>query len=62
MSTPREKFTDEDIRYLKIAISLALMSSDIRQIPKTKVALNELYDKIERIQGNKDQLLRGRLN
>jgi hypothetical protein len=25
----KEKFTDEDIRYLKVAISLALMSSDM---------------------------------
>jgi hypothetical protein len=32
-----------DIRYLKVAIALALGSDDIRDMPKTKTALNELY-------------------
>jgi hypothetical protein len=45
-----------------VAISLALTGPNIQEMPKTKLALNELYDKIEQIQGNKDQLLRGRLN
>jgi len=39
----------EDFRYLKVAISLALTSDDIREMPKTKAALNELYAKIERM-------------
>jgi hypothetical protein len=62
MMTAEEKLTAEEIRYLKVAISLALTGPDIQEKPKTKLAFNELYDKIERIQGNKDQLLRGRLN
>ena len=44
-------FTPEDIRYLKVAIALALGSDDIREMPKTKTALNELYHKIERVEG-----------
>jgi hypothetical protein len=54
-------FTPEDIRYLKVAIALALGSDDILEMPKTKTALNELYHKIERMQGNKDQLFQGAL-
>jgi hypothetical protein len=57
----KEFLTPEDIRYLKVAISLALTGPDIQEMPKTQVALNELYDKIERMQGNKDQLFRGDL-
>lgn len=49
MMTVEEKLTAEDIRYLKVAIGLALGSPDIEEMPKTKAALNELYDKIERI-------------
>lgn len=44
-----EKLTAEDIRYLKVAIALALGSDDILEMPKTKDALNELYLKVERI-------------
>lgn len=44
----------ENGRYLKIAISLALGSDDIRNMPKAKAALNELYDKIERIYHTED--------
>ena len=61
MMTAEEKLTAEEIRYLKVAISLALTGPDIQEMPKTKLALNELYDKIERIQGNKDQLFQGAL-
>jgi hypothetical protein len=61
MSKESEQFTLEDFRYLKVAISLALTGPDIQEMPKTQVALNELYDKIERMQGNKDQLFRGDL-
>jgi hypothetical protein len=49
LKTPKEKFTEENLRYLKIAISLALTGTDIEEMPKTKIALNELYEKIERI-------------
>jgi hypothetical protein len=53
----QEKFTltPEDIRYLKVAIALALGSEDIREMPKTKTALNELYHKIEQMEGNDEQ-------
>ena len=44
-----EKITAEDLRYLKVAIALALGSADILDMPKTKDALNELYYKIERL-------------
>ena len=44
-----EYFSEEDLRYLKVGISLALTSEDIRETPKTKVALNELYAKLERM-------------
>jgi hypothetical protein len=47
--------TLENVRYLKIAISLALGSDDIRDMPKTKAALNELYNKIERIYHTEDR-------
>jgi hypothetical protein len=53
MKTPEEKFTDEDLRYLKIAISLALTGADIEDMPKTKVALDTLYHKIEWMVGSK---------
>jgi hypothetical protein len=46
------KFTPEDIRYLKVAIALALGSDDILEMQKTKTALNELYHKIERMKGD----------
>jgi hypothetical protein len=49
MMTVEEKLTAEDIRYLKVAIALALGSDDIRNMPKTKDALNELYAKLERL-------------
>jgi hypothetical protein len=49
MMATEEKLTLEDIRYLKVAIALALGSPDIVDMAKTKRALNELYDKIERI-------------
>lgn len=52
--TSDDVLTDEDIRYLKVAIALALGSPDIDDMPKTKVALNELYHKIERMEGNED--------
>jgi hypothetical protein len=55
MAQERIQFTPEDIRYLKVSISLALTGPDIQEMPKTQVALNELYDKIERMQGNKRQ-------
>ena len=45
----KEYFSEEDLRYLKVGISLALTSDDIREMPKTKVALNELYAKLERM-------------
>jgi hypothetical protein len=41
----KEKFTDEDIRYLKVAISLALMSSDIREMPKQELRLTNFMTK-----------------
>jgi hypothetical protein len=43
-----EKFTAEDLRYLKVAIALALGLDDIREMPKTKVAIHGLYEKIEK--------------
>jgi hypothetical protein len=49
------KFTPEDIRYLKVAIALALGSDDIREMPKSKLALNELYHKIERTEDDDEQ-------
>jgi hypothetical protein len=57
MVAENEKLTAEDIRYLKVAIALALGSDDIRNMPKTKDALNELYAKLERlyrIEANKE--------
>jgi hypothetical protein len=54
MKTPEDVLTDEDFRYLKIAISLALTGVDIEEMPKTKVTLNELYDKIERMEEAKN--------
>jgi hypothetical protein len=50
-----EQFTPKEIRYLKVAIALALGSDDIREMPKTKMALNELYRKIERMEGTEEQ-------
>jgi hypothetical protein len=55
MSKESEQFTLEDIRDLKVAIALALGSDDIREMPKSKLALNELYHKIERMQGSDEQ-------
>jgi hypothetical protein len=49
------KFTPEDIRYLKVAIALALGSYDILEMQKTKTTLNELYHKIERMEGGVEQ-------
>jgi hypothetical protein len=56
MTQEEKSFSPEDLRYLRIAIALALGSDDIREMPKTKVALNELYAKIERMaeEGEKD--------
>ena len=31
----KEYFSEEDLRYLKVGISLALTSDDIREMPKT---------------------------
>jgi hypothetical protein len=50
MSQEKEQLTPEDIRYLKVAIALAVGSDDIRNMPKTKAALDELYYKIERME------------
>jgi hypothetical protein len=55
MTQEKIQFTPENIRYLKVAIALALGSDDIREMPKTKMALNELYHKIERMQGSDEQ-------
>lgn len=49
MAAENEKLTAADVRYLKVAIGLALGSPDIVDMPKTKAALNDLYDKIERM-------------
>lgn len=52
MSKESEQFTPEDLRYLKVAISLPLTDPlDIDEMPKTKEALHKLYHKIERMQG-----------
>jgi hypothetical protein len=42
MKTPEDVLTDEDLRYLKIAISLALTGVDIEEMAKTKEALGGL--------------------
>jgi hypothetical protein len=55
MAQEKIRFTPKDIRYLKVAIALALGSDDIREMPKTKTALNELYHKIEWMQGSEEQ-------
>lgn len=55
ISTKEEQFTLEDIRYLKVAIALALGSDDIGEMPKTKEALHVLYEKIERIYHTEDR-------
>jgi uncharacterized sporulation protein YeaH/YhbH (DUF444 family) len=55
MSKESEQFTPEDIRYLKVAIALALGSYDILEMQKTKTTLNELYHKIERMEGGVEQ-------
>jgi hypothetical protein len=53
---PCEEFTPEELRHLKVAISLALTDPlDIDEMPKTKEALHELYHKIERMQGGEEQ-------
>jgi hypothetical protein len=38
-----EQFTPEDLRYLKVAIALALGLDDNLEMQKTKTALNEIY-------------------
>jgi hypothetical protein len=55
MAQEKIQFTPEDVRYLKVAIALALGSDDIREMPKSKLTLNELYHKIERTEGNDEQ-------
>jgi hypothetical protein len=50
MVQEKEYFTPEDIQYLKIAIVLTLGSDDIRNMPKTREALDELLRKIERME------------
>jgi hypothetical protein len=55
MAQEKIQFTPEDIRYLKVAIALALGSDDIRELPKSKLALNELYHKIERMEVNEEE-------
>jgi hypothetical protein len=47
-------FTPEGLRYLKVAIALALGSEDIRDMPKTKTALDILYHKIEQMEGTEE--------
>ncbi len=42
LSQEKFTFTPEDVRHFKVAITLALGSEDIREMPKTKTALNEL--------------------
>jgi hypothetical protein len=49
-----EQFTPEDLRYLKVAIALALGLDDILEMQKTKTALNEIYHEIERMQGTEE--------
>jgi hypothetical protein len=44
-----EYFTDEDLRFIQVAIALALGNQDIFDMPKTKIALDGLSDKVERI-------------
>ena len=50
-----QKFTSEDFRYLKVAIELALGSDDIREMPKTKVELHGLYEKIIKMEGSEEE-------
>jgi hypothetical protein len=40
---------------MKVAIALALGSDDILEMQKTKMALNELYHKIEWMHGTEEQ-------
>jgi hypothetical protein len=44
-----EKLSAEYIRYLKVAIALAIGSDDIHEMPQTKLALKELYHKLDRM-------------
>jgi hypothetical protein len=41
MAQEKIQFTPEDIRYLKVAIALALGSDDILEMQKTKTALKQ---------------------
>lgn len=59
-NTNDDVLTDEDIHYLNVAIALALGSPDIDDMPKMKVALDSLYEKIER--GNSNLTVRHILN
>lgn len=52
--TAEERLTAEDIRYLKVAIALALGSPDVDEMSKTKTELNKLYHRIERMEGVED--------
>jgi hypothetical protein len=49
------QFTPEDIRYIKVAIALALGSPDIDEMSKTRAELNALYYRIERMEGLKNK-------
>jgi hypothetical protein len=41
----KEKFPGEDIRYMKVAISLALASSDMLEMPKEELYLTNFMTK-----------------
>jgi hypothetical protein len=45
----KEHFTAEDLRYIQVAIALAIGNPDIREMPKTKIALDVLSEKVDRI-------------
>jgi hypothetical protein len=58
MLTTEERLTAEDLRYLKVAIALAFGNPDLKEMPKTRAALEVLYEKIERIyhlEANKEE-------
>ena len=45
----KEYFNAEDLRYLRVAIALAIGSPDSVNMPKTRDALHVLCEKVERI-------------
>jgi hypothetical protein len=42
-------FTEEDLRFIQVAIALAVGNEDIREMPRTKIALYVLSEKVDRI-------------